>query len=606
MTIQPVEHTSLQLPPEDRELEEVVIHLEREAKDLPTDQRAKFMAHVRSLAGQILMQIREIRLRGCSGEALKQESTKLYSQLKVSGEQFLEECRQSEMRFQEQHARFDSFEERLAKMALQPKEFVALTPLEELDFDAMVHGVFKMELEEHMGAVRLMAAAVEAGAELIGGVVEDACNRNERNKKACAVIKEEAAKIGAFIARDACEVFPDACKAVQDIGERLSNHALAHELEDHFGIPLAQGIQYERDGQVVALALLPVPPIAKAARARAIVPKAIVPARAGVQHDVLRDMGMHFRQLQGTFDNYLQRQAAAKPHTPQLFVLEQMLREEFPTCIPALTPEKALAHHMRSGEQFGMSRIAETSNGLFYRTTGTQKSLVIIKAADDSILTTSFGLLQLRNRKFTHLNVPKLEAFGEGWLAMSDMGESLDRIMKVYRSESDIYFKTGQGIAELHATERIAFSPGHPIQEKFICEVTGKLADMQFDGLKYPHWLTAEKIECTLKKHPAVVGLTHGDIHLGNLAWDPKNKQIGLVDLEFFLNGLTIEGKPCSFPALEFARVLHDIQELGLEAKLTKAEIKALSDAFEQGYKSIYKDLPPEVEKICKGVYGLE
>ncbi len=208
---------------------------------------------------------------------------------------------------------------------------------------------------------------------------------------------------------------------------------------------------------------------------------------------------------------------------------------------------------------------------------------IVLQSDPQKIVGSYFGLNYVRQLKLKNADFPTPIAIGvdngEYWLMMLDMGESLLSLMKRNSNNIQTYFnQAGLAYGELHSKYAIKVNPGHPLHNKFL--------------------FFAETNEGPLAKYPISVGLTQGDAHLGNITWNKKSGKMAFIDLEFFINNLSIDKRPCEFPILEYSRILGDIATTGKELGMPQSEIVSLTEAFKRGYKATNPGAHPLVEKI--------
>jgi hypothetical protein len=74
--------------------------------------------------------------------------------------------------------------------------------------------------------------------------------------------------------------------------------------------------------------------------------------------------------------------------------------------------------------------------------------------------------------------------------------------------------------------------------------------------------------------------------NLGNIVWNSKTKRVGFIDLEFFMEKLTVDLQPKGFPLEEYAIFIEDISNVANKCHLEDREIFQLVNSFSNGYKS--------------------
>jgi hypothetical protein len=122
---------------------------------LPTDQRARFLARVRDMAGQILGRIQEMRQSASSADEIRIESETLFNQLKSTGDKFLAETELFSQARVEQNRKFDSFDQRLQNMKLELSRFAPPPPTKSVDFAAILAAGRKAKMVEYVALANL-------------------------------------------------------------------------------------------------------------------------------------------------------------------------------------------------------------------------------------------------------------------------------------------------------------------------------------------------------------------------------------------------------------------------------------------------------------------
>ena len=212
-----------------------------------------------------------------------------------------------------------------------------------------------------------------------------------------------------------------------------------------------------------------------------------------------------------------------------------------------------------------------------------QNQLVIIESGHAKILKTLFGINYYRGLKLKHSEVPGPIAIGQFsgkyLFAMSEVGESFAaKIQRVALRESgtvervqellDIERKlqhAGVAFGELHSKNAVIIPTNHPQHQTFVAAVQEKyqLDQVRFLNGGIKRGLFIESPKTILKKHPVMVGMVHGDAHLNNITWNQATNKVGLIDMESFTQGLTVDLQPSRYPVVEYARTLCDIVSKG-------------------------------------------
>ena len=87
-------------------------------------------------------------------------------------------------------------------------------------------------------------------------------------------------------------------------------------------------------------------------------------------------------------------------------------------------------------------------------------------------------------------------------------------------------------------------------------------------------------LEKSLKETPMLLGQVHGDLHIGNIFFDPKTEEVTFIDFSTLSNSKK-GGIPVASDAM---KLVISLKVLGKTYGLSSKEIKQIEDAFFEGY----------------------